>query len=70
MKRIPVKSSNIKSIGYAKDLNILEIEFTNGNIYDYSGVKENEFNSLMEAKSKGKFFHSFIINSHSSIKIN
>lgn len=35
MEREPVVSSNIASIGYDENNNILEVEFNNGNVYEY-----------------------------------
>ena len=56
MKRTPVKSSNIKSIGYDGKTSTLEIEFSQGAVYQYLGVPEEEHIALMQASSKGKYF--------------
>lgn len=56
MKREPVKSSNIKSIGYDPKSQTLEIEFIHGGIYNYSPVSESEHLSLMKADSVGSYF--------------
>jgi KTSC domain len=58
MFKTNVISSNISSIGYEN--NILEIEFLNGSVYQYSGVSENTYISLMNASSHGTYFNSFI----------
>ncbi len=60
MERINVSSSNLKSVGYDKAKSQLEIEFNSGGIYVYYNVPENIFDDLMEASSKGKYFHKFI----------
>lgn len=60
MERDPVKSSNIVSIGYDKDANRLEVEFKSGGVYQYHGVTQEEYDSLMGADSIGSFFHSHI----------
>lgn len=57
MKRISVKSSNIKSVGYDADTKIMEVEFSNSVIYQYADVSEKTHKSLMDAKSKGSYFH-------------
>ena len=57
MTRTPVDSSNIKSLGYDNESKALEVEFTNGAVYRYSGVGKRTFEELMETKSKGAFFH-------------
>jgi hypothetical protein len=60
MERTPVTSSNISSIGYDADSQILEIEFNNGSVYEYSGVPEGEHAGLMNADSKGTYFNANI----------
>lgn len=65
MQRQKVKSSDILSIGYSSDLNILEIEFIkNGKIYQYLDVPENIFLSIMSASSHGRFFNRFVKNKY------
>jgi hypothetical protein len=55
MKRKPVASSNIKSIGIEDGA--MEIEFSNGRVYRYTGPKVQEhYDGLMSAKSVGKYF--------------
>ena len=63
MKRIPVESSSLSSVGYDSENAILEIEFKSGGIYQYSGVPQDVYDSLMNAESKGKYFHQHIKNS-------
>lgn len=60
MKRIPVSSSNIASIGYDPDRRVLEIEFLNGSVYQYFGVPESLYRGLMNASSHGSYFDSYI----------
>ena len=55
MNRIPVSSSNISTVGFDTDTQTLEIEFTNGNIYQYFDVPFTIYEELMQAESKGKF---------------
>lgn len=58
MKRHPVKSSNIVSIGYNRNRNILEIEFDGGSVYQYEDVPAALHEALMspDTESKGRFF--------------
>jgi ATP-dependent DNA helicase RecG len=56
IKRIPVASSNIASIGYDKEAHILEIEFHHGAIYQYYEVPENVYEELMSSPSQGAYF--------------
>ena len=55
MNRIPVSSSNLASVGYDPQSLTLEVEFTDGSIYQYFDVPETIFESLMQASSKGSF---------------
>lgn len=54
MNRIPVRSSNLRSVGYQNG--VLEIQFHNGAIYQYFDVPIELANELMRARSKGSFF--------------
>lgn len=56
IKRIPVASSNIASVGYDKEAHILEIEFHHGAIYQYKDVPENVYEELMSSPSQGAYF--------------
>ena len=63
MKRIPVKSSDLKSVGYDLKNKRLEIEFLTLEIYQYKNVSPEHYNTLMnppEKSSHGIFFHSHI----------
>lgn len=60
MKRAPVKSSNISSVGYDPVTSTLEIEFHHGGVYQYYGVPSQVHDGLMEAESKGSYFHNYI----------
>lgn len=56
MNRQSVESSNIASIGYDAENEILEIEFNQGGIYQYFDVPENVYEELMSASSHGQYF--------------
>ena len=60
MERKKVISSNLKSVGYDENLQVLEIEFHGGRVYQYMNVPIQLCNNLMNAPSHGKFFHRFI----------
>lgn len=60
MERTPVKSSNVKAIGYDADNKVLEVEFHNGGLYQYKQVPKLVYNRLMTAESIGKAFVSSI----------
>jgi hypothetical protein len=56
MERQEVESSNIKSIGYNKANELLEIEFKSGGVYQYAHVTPAKYAALMEAPSVGRYF--------------
>jgi hypothetical protein len=60
MKRDPVESSNIESIGYDQKAAILEVQFHSGEIYQYASVPESVYKGLFNAQSKGKYFQANI----------
>lgn len=55
MSRIPVHSSNIRSVGYDADAEVLEVEFHNDTIYHYFAVPAARFVGLIDARSKGGY---------------
>ena len=57
MKRTPVQSSNIASIGYDQESQTLEIEFHNGRVYQYFDVPHGQHSAMMSAGSHGSYFH-------------
>ena len=64
MKRTPVTSSLIASVGYDAAQEIMEVEFQNGRIYQYFEVDESEMRELIEADSLGAYFNATLIQSH------
>ncbi len=56
MEMRPVKSTNVKAIGYDAASNTLRVEFASGS-YDYDGVTAKEHRDLVDAKSIGSHFH-------------
>ncbi len=54
--RIVVESSTLNSVGYDSNQQILEIEFSNGSIYQYFDVPANIYENLLSADSHGKYF--------------
>lgn len=57
MNRQPVRSSNLKTVGYDQKTNVLEIEFHSGGVYQYLNVPESMYQALLNAASKGAYFH-------------
>lgn len=50
----------IKAWGFDPSTNVLELEFANGRIYQYSSVPEFLAQGFAAARSKGRFFRSRI----------
>jgi len=69
MKRTPVVSSQIASIGYDKMERILEVEFTSGAVYQYEAVSPQIAEDLIAAESVGKFFNKYIRGTFNYTKI-
>ena len=64
MKRQSVESSNLASIGYDAENEILEVQFKHGGIYQYFDVPENVYEELMNASSHGVYFSANIRNDY------
>lgn len=60
MERTPVKSSDLASVGYDASSRILEIEFSSGSLYEYSGVPSGVYQGLVAAESKGVYFNEIV----------
>ena len=69
MDRQLVRSSNIHSVGYEVETQILELEFHSGGVYQYSGVSEVIYRGLMRATSKGSYFHQNIKDQYPFIQV-
>lgn len=51
MKRTPVKSSRVISIGW--EANTLEVEFTGGSVYQYKPVPKSTHDNLLSSHHVG-----------------
>lgn len=69
MRREPVNSSNLRSVGYNPTSATLEIEFNSGGVYQYSGVPAHVHDSLLRSGSLGRFFASQIRDVYPCAKI-
>lgn len=69
MQKIHVTSSDIKTIGYDEESQILEVEFINGGVYQYFYVPILVYENFLNAPSKGKYLHDVIRNSYRYQKI-
>jgi hypothetical protein len=57
MDRKSVSSSNISSIGYDPQANVLEVEFTSGDVYQYFDVPDHLHELFLNASSPGQFLN-------------
>lgn len=57
MQRQPVRSSDLKSVGFDAPSQTLKIEFHSGGVYQYRAVPQAIYDALMNASSKGTYFH-------------
>lgn len=68
MNRTPVKSSNIRSVGYDAAAKRLAVEFSSGTVYHYEDVPPEAHAALMSADSIGKHFGTAIRGKFHGIK--
>jgi hypothetical protein len=69
IKRVPVESSALASVGYSKKLRALEIEFRNGAIYRYLDVGPEVYEALLKARSKARFYDDNIRHKYRSLHV-
>ena len=53
-----VDSSMIAAIGYGDGL--LNVQFTSGKTYQYTGFSQDTFNEMLESSSIGRYYNSLI----------
>lgn len=59
MERQPVKSSNIKSIGYDEKTQTMEVEFHNSGVYTHYPVTKEQFEAQLNAPSVGRHYNMY-----------
>lgn len=62
--KVFVASTSVAAIGYDEPSQTLEVEFLNGNVYQYYNVPANMHEQLMQSPSKGQFINTYIKNSY------
>jgi XTP/dITP diphosphohydrolase len=60
MQRLPVDSTDLVSIGYDAKTRLLEIEFKEGRVYEYSDVPADVYERFTKTDSYGQYFYAFI----------
>lgn len=53
----PVSSSHLSRVRYDEKSRTLEVEFQDGQHYQYFDVPRRTYDGLMRASSHGKYFH-------------
>jgi KTSC domain len=56
MTRKPLSSGKLKSAGYDESSRTMEIEFTNGDVFEYKAVSRELYRQLMASPSPSSFF--------------
>ncbi len=69
MERKRLNASNLRAAGYDARNRVLEIEFANGGVTQYSGVPEEIYRRLMNAPSPGSYFHDQIEESFTAKRV-
>jgi hypothetical protein len=67
--RMPVRSSNVKSVGHDPKSNTLQVEFHNGGVYEYKDVPASAHQAFVNARSVGGHFHAHIRDQYEDEKI-
>jgi hypothetical protein len=60
MRRVPVRSTTLRSAGYDAATRTFEAEFNTGLVYAYEDVPAELWQSFQATPSKGKFFNLLI----------
>jgi KTSC domain len=69
IRRKPVSSSSLASIGYDTMTASLDVEFNNGRVYRYFEVPAHAYDRLLTAPSLGAHFNRYIRNSYRFAKL-
>ena len=60
MERTPVDSSAVVSVGYDESRRTLELEYVDGDVYQYFDVPNALYHALLDAPSIGQFVNTEI----------
>ncbi len=69
MERQPVKSTNVKSVGYDAVEKVLEVEFKSGGVYQYAEVQPEIYADLLKAESIGRYVSQVVRAGRRGLKI-
>lgn len=66
---VTVQSTNLRTVAYDAEGQILRVTFANGGTYDYHGVPAAERDALVGAASPGAYLASRIKGHYAAIKV-
>jgi hypothetical protein len=69
MERKRVNSSRVRSVGYDEKGQMLEVELSNGQVYQYSKVSPEVYRGFMNAPNPSTFFDDKIAEEYSSKRV-
>jgi hypothetical protein len=68
-ERVELSSEAIASVRYEPERRTLDIEFTSGTMYRYSGVPPAVYEALISAESHGRYFMAAIRSRYRYVKL-
>ena len=69
MQRKRVNSSKLRSVGYDEKTRTLEVEMSNGEVFQYGGVYPEVYRQLMAAPNPSVFFDDKIVEEYSARRV-
>ena len=69
MERKRVNSSKLRSVGYDEKNQVLEIEMSNGQVWQYSKVSPEVYRRLMNSPSPASFYEDRIVEDYSGKRV-
>ena len=69
MERKRVNSSKLRSVGFDEQTRTLEVEMSNGQVYQYVGVYPEVYRRFMAAPNPTSFFDDKIAEEYSSKRV-
>jgi hypothetical protein len=69
VERKRVNSSKLRSVGYDEHSRILEVELSNGQVYQYTGVYPEVYRRFMAAPNPSAFFDDKIAEEYSARRV-
>jgi hypothetical protein len=69
MERKRVNSSKVRSVGYDEQTRTLEVEMSNGQVFQYSGVYPEVYRRFMAAPNPTAFFDDKIAEEYSAKRV-